>query len=78
MVLIETAEQLLPVHHLFTSVVRANVLAYLDPGSGSYLLQLLVAAALGGLLVLRLYWAKVKSFVRRLLTGKDDELDADE
>jgi hypothetical protein len=37
-----------------------------------------VAAALGGLLVLRLYWAKVKSFVRRLLSGKDDELDADE
>jgi hypothetical protein len=56
----------------------SSVLAYLDPGSGSYLLQLLVAAALGGLLLLRLYWSKVKSFLRRVFTGREDEPDIDE
>jgi hypothetical protein len=63
---------------LSSGIVRSTILAYLDPGSGSYMLQLLIAAALGGLLLLRLYWAKVKSFVRRLLTGKDEAPDVDE
>ena len=64
--------------HLSSEGALAGVLAYLDPGSGSYLLQLLVAAALGGLLLLRLYWTKVKAFVRRLLTGRDEDPDVDE
>ena len=45
-------------------------LAYLDPGSGSYLLQLLIAAILGGLFALRVYWGRIKSFFRR---GSNDE-----
>jgi hypothetical protein len=62
----------------FSSAALLKVLAYLDPGSGSYLLQLLIAAALGGLLLLRVYWSKVKTFVRRLFTGKGEDLDVDE
>ncbi len=64
--------------YLSSEGVRSNLLAYLDPGSGSYILQLLIAAALGGLLLLRVYWSKVKSFVRRLFTGKVEDLDVDE
>ena len=64
--------------HALITAGHTGVLAYLDPGSGSYLLQLLVAAALGGLLLLRLYWQKVRSFVRRVFTGKDEQPDADE
>lgn len=45
-------------------------LAYLDPGSGSYLLQLLIAAILGGVFALRVYWGRIKSFFRR---GSNDE-----
>lgn len=49
--------------------------AYLDPGSGSYLLQLLIAGALGGLLMLRIYWGKVTDFFRKLFgrSLEDDE-----
>lgn len=49
--------------------------AYLDPGSGSYLLQLLIASLLGGLVVLRMYWSRVRAFFRRLLgkTPPDDD-----
>ena len=36
--------------------------AYLDPGTGSMLLQGLIAVIAGGLVMMRLYWAKVKSF----------------
>ena len=40
--------------------------AYLDPGSGSFILQLLVAGILGGLVALRMSWAKIKArFTRK-------------
>ncbi len=34
---------------------------YLDPGSGSFLIQLLLAAALGIGVAVRLYWSKIKT-----------------
>jgi len=51
---------------------------YLDPGSGSFLIQLLIAALLGGAFVIRSYWEKIIEFFRRLFkkdTGiaQDDE-----
>jgi hypothetical protein len=51
-------------------------MAYLDPGSGSYLLQLLLAALFGGLFALRMSWGRVKSFFRRVLRREDDNTDA--
>lgn len=47
--------------------------AYLDPGSGSFLLQLLIAGIVGGLFLLRSSWGKVKAFFRRVFTGKRDK-----
>ena len=35
---------------------------YVDPGSGSYLVQLIIAAVLGGLFYFRNIWLKIKSF----------------
>lgn len=48
--------------------------AYLDPGTGSILLQGLIAAVAGGLVAARLYWSKVKSilsFARKKHDGAD-------
>ncbi|GAB2815723.1 hypothetical protein [Ferruginibacter profundus] len=39
-----------------------NVFLYLDPGSGSYILQVIIAAILGGLMFFKNFWIKVKSF----------------
>jgi hypothetical protein len=36
-------------------------LLYLDPGSGSYLLQAIIAAVLGGLMFFKNFWISVKS-----------------
>jgi hypothetical protein len=47
--------------------------AYLDPGSGSYLLQLALAALLGILLSLRLFWGRIKAFLRRVAGKEKDE-----
>jgi len=45
---------------------RHLLLAYLDPGSGSYLLQLLIAGILGGLFIVKMQWGRIKGwFVRK-------------
>jgi hypothetical protein len=36
--------------------------AYIDPGTGSYLIQLLIASILGGLFALKVYWRKLLVF----------------
>jgi hypothetical protein len=46
--------------------------AYLDPGSGSFILQLIVASLLGILFVMRRYWNKIFMFLRNLFTREDD------
>jgi hypothetical protein len=48
----------------------ASVFAYIDPGTGSYLLQILLAGLFGGLLFLRIFWKKVKAFFTRLFAKK--------
>ena len=42
---------------------------YLDPGSGSFLIQLLLAALLGGAFAIKIYWKKIKA----LFSGKKVE-----
>ena len=37
--------------------------AYVDPGTGSYLLQIVVAGFLGLLYALKLYWTRLKNFL---------------
>ncbi len=39
--------------------------AYLDPGTGSILLQMLLGIFAGAAVVGRLYWDRLKSFFRR-------------
>ena len=48
---------------------------YLDPGSGSILLQILLAALLGAGVLLRSQWAKIKSLFGRKDASKEDEDD---
>jgi hypothetical protein len=53
-------------------------LAYLDPGSGSYFIQLLLASLMGGLFVLGMYRKKVTDFFRNLFSNRDIDEDSDE
>lgn len=39
--------------------------AYLDPGTGSIILQMLLGGFAGALFVLKLYWARFAGFFRR-------------
>ncbi len=46
---------------LFFNQILAMPRLYLDPGSGSFLIQLLLAVALGAGVAIRMYWTKIKS-----------------
>ena len=45
--------------------------AYLDPNTGSYLLQIAAAAIFGGLFILKSGWGEVKRFVTTTLLRKE-------
>jgi hypothetical protein len=59
---------------ILTIVVQAlllqNAFAYLDPGTGSYIFQVLVAAVIGGLFTIKIYWRKIKDFVINCFSRK--------
>lgn len=46
--------------------------AYLDPGTGSMILQLIIGGVAGAMVVLKLYWHKLKQFVTGGGRGGDD------
>ena len=46
--------------------------AYLDPGTGSMLLQGLIGGIAGGLFAIRLYWGKLKSRFGRVPASPPD------
>ena len=49
--------------------------AYIDPGTGSFVLQMLVAAVLGVVFALKMYWQRLKTFFSRLAKKRKDSDD---
>ncbi|MBN1697589.1 MAG: hypothetical protein JW881_08760 [Spirochaetales bacterium] len=46
---------------------------YIDPGTGSYLLQVIIAVLLGAGLAVKIFWQKVKGFFVNLFQGKQKQ-----
>lgn len=44
------------------SLLPQDAHAYVDPGTGSYIFQIIVAALFGGLFMLRIFWARITGF----------------
>ncbi len=42
--------------------------AYLDPGTGSYVLQVVLGAFLGGLFAIKMYWRNIRTFVANIFS----------
>jgi len=48
--------------------------AYIDPGTGSYVLQSMVAGLLAGLFIIKTRWSQIKNAINRHLSNrKNDE-----
>jgi NhaP-type Na+/H+ or K+/H+ antiporter len=50
---------------LMILLIPRYVFTYLDPGSGSFILQLIIGAIAGLLIALKAYWGRIKSFFMR-------------
>jgi len=52
-----------------------NIREYLDPGTGSIIIQVLIGIFVGGLFLIRLFWSKVKKFFSKLFPKDIDGND---
>ena len=54
-------------------VFPSSAYAYLDPGTGSYIFQLLIAGIVGLLFLVKVYWQRIKLFFTGLFS-KDSQV----
>ncbi len=58
------------VFSLSTPILAAySIHAYIDPGTGSLIIQVLIASFVGGLFLIKVFWRKVKAFFGKLFLG---------
>ena len=50
----------------FYSILSTNAFAYLDPGTGSIILQAILGAIAAGFSYCVFYWNKVKNFFKKI------------
>jgi hypothetical protein len=58
--------RILLVLFLLVFVPLHDALAYTDPGTATWLLQILLAAAITGFLTLKSFWKKTVNFLKKL------------
>jgi hypothetical protein len=50
--------------------------AYLDPGTGSLLIQLIIASFVGASFAIKVWWGKIKFFFVSLFSKKGEDKDS--
>ena len=50
--------------------IPSTARAYVDPGTGSYFLQILIAGLLGAAFAVKLYWRKIRRFLAGSVFGR--------
>jgi len=58
-----------------TCLVPATALAYIDPGTGSFVLQGILAAVVGAGVAIKIYWRRITAFFGKSKPAEDDDLD---
>lgn len=55
----------------FFSNFPCGVQAYIDPGTGSIIIQVLIGVIVSGMLVGKIFWNRIKAFVMSLFTKRN-------
>ena len=63
---------------LLVLIFPKHVHAYIDPGTGSYIFQVILAGILGGLFAIKLYWKKITSVFLRLFNRSKEQKDKED
>lgn len=61
---------------LYLFVTPVSVHAYLDPGTGSYITQVLIGFAAGGAYLIKMYWNQIKDFFDKKNKKENDKKDS--
>jgi len=51
-------------------LVPGNAYAYLDPGTGSYMLQIILGVLLGAAFAIKAFWFRIRAFLDGLFSRK--------
>lgn len=67
---------------IFAGILTAIVFppqtfAYLDPGTGSYVLQVAAAVFFGGIFFLKTFWGRITMFIKSIFGGKGKSSEKD-
>lgn len=59
----------------FSLVVIPVANAYMDPGSGSFIIQMLIGASLGAAVAIKVFWRRIVGFFsrKRRTEGRDSD-----
>lgn len=52
-------------------VLSKKAHAYLDPGTGSYVIQVLLAVLFGSILSIKIFWNRIKVFIDKIFLKRD-------
>lgn len=53
---------------LFILAGPETIDAYLDPGTGSLIIQVVIGVAVGGLFTVKIFWGRIKTFFKNLFS----------
>lgn len=62
---------------LFHITLPQKVCAYLDPGTGSFIFQIIIAVLFGSLFAVKLFWNSIKIFFKNLFSSRIKRKDED-
>jgi len=51
---------------LFYLIAPCRIYAYLDAGTGSYIIQIIIAIAIGGAFGIKIFWRRIYGFFKNL------------
>ena len=58
---------------IYLLLITNKAHAYLDPGTGSYIFQVMAALVIGGLYTIKMHWQKIKTFFSNHVSKKQDK-----
>lgn len=59
----------------YEALAVLSVLGYIDPGSGSFILQVVVGTLLGASVAVKMYWARLRAFFGSRSDRNDGDAD---
>ena len=68
--------QVLALTFLIQIMTVSTVFAYIDPGTGSYLFQMLMAGLLGSAFAIKMAWRNVKAYISQIFSGNAGNHDS--